>query len=201
MRQSASGQTSGRAGDSHDGSAEDAPHRLRGAGEGGAPAPAEPAFSRKKNPWLFRAGLVLVITSIASGLATYAVLTGLTPIRPAHDVVVMMLRINGLLIAAMLAIVTWQIFGLWRARRRQVAGAGLHVRIVGLFSVVALFPAILLAVFASVSLDRGLDQWFSARTRSIIRDSVEVANAYLSEHGKIIRSDLVGGKEGVSYGV
>jgi two-component system, NtrC family, nitrogen regulation sensor histidine kinase NtrY len=162
------------------------------ADEGEQAQSPEPAFSRKKNPWLFRAGLVLVIVSIASGLATYAVLTGLTPIRPAHDVVVTMLRINGVLIAAMLLIVLWQLIGLWRARRRQVAGAGLHVRIVGLFSIVALFPAILLAVFASVSLDRGLDQWFSARTKSIIKDSVDVANAYLNEHGKIIRSDLVG---------
>ncbi len=161
----------------------------------GDAAPAqviEPVFSRKNNPWLFRAGLVLVIISIISGLTTYAVLTGLTPIRPAHDVVVMMLRINGVLIALMVAIVLWQIVGLWRARLRQVAGAGLHVRIVGLFSIVALFPAILLAVFASVSLDRGLDQWFSARTKAIIKDSVDVANAYLNEHGKIIRSDLVG---------
>jgi two-component system nitrogen regulation sensor histidine kinase NtrY len=161
-------------------------------GEGRAQAPAEPAFSRTKNPWLFRSGLILVIVSIASGLSTYAVLTGLTPIRPDHNVVVTMLRLNGLLIAAMIAIVAWQIFGLWRARRRQAAGAGLHVRIVSLFTGVALVPAILLAVFASVSLDRGLDQWFSARTKSIIKDSVEVANAYLNEHGKIIRSDLVG---------
>jgi two-component system, NtrC family, nitrogen regulation sensor histidine kinase NtrY len=149
-------------------------------------------FSRKSNPWLFRSGLVLVILSIIAGLTTYAVLTGLTSIRPTHEVVVTMLRLNGVLIAAMVAIVAWQIFGLWRARRRQAAGAGLHVRIVGLFSVVALFPAILLAVFASVSLDRGLDQWFSARTKAIIKDSVEVANAYLNEHGKIIRTDLVG---------
>jgi two-component system nitrogen regulation sensor histidine kinase NtrY len=149
-------------------------------------------FSRKSNPWLFRSGLVLVIISIIAGLTTYAVLTGLTPIRPTHEVVVTMLGINGVLIAAMLAIVTWQIIGLWRARRRQAAGAGLHVRIVGLFSVVALFPAILLAVFASVSLDRGLDQWFSARTKAIIKDSIDVANAYLNEHGKIIRTDLVG---------
>ena len=78
-------------------------------------------FSRKSNPWLFRSGLVLVIISIIAGLTTYAVLTGLTPIRPTHEVVVTMLGINGVLIAAMLAIVTWQIIGLWRARRRQAA--------------------------------------------------------------------------------
>jgi two-component system nitrogen regulation sensor histidine kinase NtrY len=161
-------------------------------GQGAHPPGIDDEAARKKNPWMFTAGLVLVIISIISGLTTYFILTGFTPIRPTHEVVVTMLRLNGVLIAAMLALVAWQVFGLWRARQRQVAGAGLHVRIVSLFSVVALFPALLLAVFASVSLDRGLDQWFSARTKAIIKDSVEVANAYLNEHGKIIRSDLVG---------
>src|SRR3546814_1092022 len=62
-------------------------------------------------------------------------------------------------------IIAWQVTGLWLARRRQVAGAQLHVRIVSLSSVIAVVPAILLATFASVSLDRGLDRWFSTRTK------------------------------------
>ncbi len=53
-----------------------------------------------------------------------------------------------------------------QARRRGRAGARLHVRIVGLFSVIAAAPAILVAVVASVTLDRGLDRLFSTRTRS-----------------------------------
>ncbi len=152
----------------------------------------EDSAQRRKGRRMFRAGLVIVILSIISGLATYFVLTGLTPISPTHDVVITVWLINGVLIVAMIAIVAWQLLGLWRARRRQAAGAGLHVRIVSLFSVVALFPAILLAVFASISLNRGLDQWFSERTKAIIRDSVDVANAYLEEHGKTIRADALG---------
>jgi two-component system nitrogen regulation sensor histidine kinase NtrY len=147
---------------------------------------------RRKGRRLFQAGLVIVILSLISGLMTYFVLTGLTPISPTSEVVQTVWLINGVLISAMIGIVAWQIIGLWRARQRQAAGAGLHVRIVGLFSVVALFPAILLAVFASESLDRGLDQWFSDRTKTIIRDSVDVANAYLEEHGKSIRADAIG---------
>ena len=91
----------------------------------------------------------------------------------------------------MIAIIAWQVTGLWTARRRQQAGARLHVRIVSLFSIIAVAPAILLAVFASVSLDRGLDQWFSKRTKSIVKNSVDVATAYLNEHGHVIRSDAV----------
>ena len=57
---------------------------------------------------------------------------------------------------------------------------------------IAVVPAILLAVFASVSLDRGLDHWFSVRTKSIIQNSIDVATAYLQEHGQVIRTDTLG---------
>ncbi len=109
----------------------------------------------------FTLGLIVMVLSLCSGLATYLILTGLTPILPTHQVVVGVLLINSLLVLAMVMIIAWQVSGLWLARRRQVAGAQLHVRIVSLFSVIAVLPAILLAVFASISLNRGLDHWFS----------------------------------------
>ena len=91
----------------------------------------------------------------------------------------------------MIVIIAWQVTGLWLARQRQVAGAQLHVRIVSLFSVIAVVPAIVLALFASISLNRGLDHWFSVRTKSIIQNSIDVATAYLQEHGQVIRADTV----------
>lgn len=136
-------------------------------------------------------GAGLVILSIVSALSTYFILTGLTPIVPTHRTVVTVLTINAVLALAMMALIAWQMAGLWIARRQQQAGARLHVRIVGLFSIIAVLPAILLAVFASVSLDRGLDQWFSSRTKSIVKNSVNVATAYLNEHGHVIRSDVI----------
>lgn len=137
-------------------------------------------------------GLIVMVLSLCSGAATYLILTGLTPIVPNHTVVVGVLLVNLLLVLAMIGTIAWQVSGLWLDRRRHVAGAQLHVRIVGLFSVIAVVPAILLAVFASVSLDRGLDHWFSFRTKSIIQNSIDVATAYLQEHGQVIRSDTVG---------
>ena len=139
----------------------------------------------------FTLGLITVVLSLCSGLATYLILTGLTPIVPTHLVVVGVLLINLVLVLAMIVIIAWQVTGLWLARQRQVAGAQLHVRIVSLFSVIAVVPAILLAIFASISLDRGLDHWFSVRTKSIIQNSIDVATAYLQEHGQVIRADTV----------
>jgi two-component system nitrogen regulation sensor histidine kinase NtrY len=151
---------------------------------------ASEPHSRRSLP--FTIGLITMVLSLCSGLATYLILTGLTPIVPNHTVVVGVLLINLLLVLAMLGTIAWQVSGLWLDKRRHVAGAQLHVRIVSLFSVIAVVPAILLAVFASVSLDRGLDHWFSFRTKSIIQNSIDVATAYLQEHGQVIRSDTVG---------
>ncbi|HKA99746.1 MAG TPA: PAS domain-containing sensor histidine kinase [Methyloceanibacter sp.] len=144
---------------------------------------------RRRPP--FAVGLITAVLSLCSGLATFLILTGLTPIKPTDNVVVGVLLINLLLVLAMLAIIAWQVTALWRARQRQAAGAQLHVRIVRLLSVIALVPAVLLAIFASISLGRGLDYWFSERTKLIIQNSIDVALAYVREHDQVIRADTV----------
>jgi len=50
---------------------------------------------------------------------------------------------------------------LWIDRRSGIAGARLHVRLVMLFSAIAVIPAILVAIFAVVTLDLGIEAWFS----------------------------------------
>jgi two-component system nitrogen regulation sensor histidine kinase NtrY len=139
----------------------------------------------------FWIGLVVMVLSLASGLATYLILTHLTPITPTGEIVLAVLLVNGTLILAMVAVIGWQMWGLWRAWRNKVAGSRLHIRIVALFSVIASLPAILLAIAATTSFARGLDAWFSSRPRQIIQNSVAVAQAYLQEHGQTIRNDIV----------
>ncbi|RDI56745.1 sensor histidine kinase NtrY-like [Microvirga subterranea] len=125
--------------------------------------------------WL---GPVAVLTALASALATFLVLSGATPILPTHDVVVWVFILNGILIALLIGIVAWQTKKLVRERRAGAAAAGLHVRIVGLFSLVAVLPAILVAVVATVTLERGLDPWFTSSIREIMTSTVEIAKSY-----------------------
>jgi two-component system nitrogen regulation sensor histidine kinase NtrY len=44
---------------------------------------------------------------------------------------------------------------------------------------------------ASITLDRGLDRLFSTRTKTVIENSMYVANAYLREHAQSIRGDIM----------
>lgn len=139
----------------------------------------------------FWVGLVVVVLSLVSAFATYLILTGLTPIVPSGGVVWSALFANVVLIAAMIVVLTWQVLELWRAWRAKSAGARLHIRIVALFSVVAALPALLLAAAATVTFSRSLDSWFSGRVRELIADSRGVAQAYVEEHGQVIRNDLL----------
>ena len=139
----------------------------------------------------FYIGLVVVVLSLVSATATYAVLTGLTPIAPKGEVVISTLFINVVLIVAMLGTIGWQATGLVKAWRDKVPGARLHVRIVVLFSVIAALPAILLAAAATTTFSRSLDGWFATKTREIINTSGEVARAYLDVHGQLINTDIL----------
>jgi two-component system, NtrC family, nitrogen regulation sensor histidine kinase NtrY len=138
-----------------------------------------------------RIGAGIVLLSLISAFATYLILTGLTPIPPRGDVVLIVLFVNVVLIIAMIALLTWQVVGLARAWRERIPGARLHIRIVALFSIIAALPTLLLAIGATVTFSRSLDSWFSTRTREIVSSSLDVAAAYLDEHGQVIRTDIV----------
>jgi len=136
-------------------------------------------------------GACAVGVALLSATATFLVLAGLTPIAPVHEVVVELLLGNVLTGLLLLGIIGREVWKVVQARRRGRAGSRLHVQIVGLFAVIAAVPTVLVSVVASTTLDRGLDRFFSTRTRAMIEQSMIVANAYVSEHAEAIRGDLL----------
>jgi two-component system nitrogen regulation sensor histidine kinase NtrY len=139
----------------------------------------------------FRIGLVLVCLSVVSGLATYLLLTGLTPFKPQALLVVSALLVNLVLVIAMMAVIAVQVAGLRRAWKQKVPGARLHARIVALFSVIAALPALLLAFAAHTTFSRALDSWFNRDTVAIVQETTNIGKAYLLEHGQGIRTDAI----------
>jgi two-component system nitrogen regulation sensor histidine kinase NtrY len=135
-------------------------------------------------------GPIAVVLALASAAVTFLVLAGLTPIAPTHQVVVTVLAIDALAALLLLAVIGREVWLIVQARRRGRAGARLHVRIIGLFSVVAAVPAILVAIVASITLDRALAPWFTSRIQTVIVNSQMVAQAYFNEHAASIRNEL-----------
>jgi two-component system, NtrC family, nitrogen regulation sensor histidine kinase NtrY len=152
------------------------------------PSLAEPKrFSLRRLLAPFAVGIALL-----SAFLTFVVLTGLTPIEPTRDVVQSFLLINAGTILLLVGIILREIFQMVQARRRGRAAARLHVQIVSLFSVIAVLPAVLVAVVANVTIERGLDRLFSGPTREVIQNSLIIARAYTYEHAQLIRGDILG---------
>jgi two-component system nitrogen regulation sensor histidine kinase NtrY len=139
------------------------------------PRPAIVEAGRRGPGWF---GPFAVLAALTSALATFLILAGLTPILPTHAVVVRVLVTNVVLVLLLVGIVAWQASTLFRERRAGAAGAGLHARIVGLFSLIAVLPTILVAVVATVTLDRGLEPWFTGSIKELMGNTVGIARAY-----------------------
>jgi two-component system nitrogen regulation sensor histidine kinase NtrY len=136
-------------------------------------------------------GLIAVGLALLSAVATFLVLANLTPILPTDEVVRALLLFNAFTVSFLIAVIARELWWVLQARRRGRAGSRLHIRIVALFSLIAAVPAILVAVVASVTLDRGLDRLFSRQTHALIENSLIVSEAYVREHAQIVRADTI----------
>jgi two-component system nitrogen regulation sensor histidine kinase NtrY len=98
------------------------------------------------------------------------------------------LLIDLIYIIALAALVIWTIGKAIAARRARSAGSKLHLRLSGIFTLVALAPTVLVAVFATLTVNFGMEAWFSNQVRSVVRNALETAEAYATEH----RGNIVG---------
>lgn len=95
---------------------------------------------------------------------------------------------NLLLIAGLAAVVGRRV--LLVVRNRRDAGARLHLRFVTLFSLVAVVPAILIALVFGVLVNRGVDQWFSQNVQAAVENGANIGRAYVRDVSQQVESDL-----------
>jgi len=141
----------------------------------------------------------LAATAVVSGIATAATMTGALAQNYDIGTVVALLYVDGILLLLLSVVIGRRMVQLWQERKRGEAGAGLHGRLVLLFSLVAVTPAILVAVFSALYLNFGLQAWFSERINTAINQSRTVANAYLVEHRNNIRADALAIANDLNY--
>jgi two-component system, NtrC family, nitrogen regulation sensor histidine kinase NtrY len=101
-----------------------------------------------------------------------------------------MILLAGFVYAIVVAtIVARGVVGILAARRRRSAGSTIHMRLTRAFSGIALIPTILVAIFATLSLNFGLEGWFSDRVRAVVNNSLAAAQAYEEEHRATLQAD------------
>ncbi len=88
-------------------------------------------------------------------------------------------------------LVLYRVIRMVAARRARSAGSRLHLRLTGVFALIALIPTVLVAVFAGLTVNVGLEGWFSDRVRSVVGASLSAAQAYETEHRDDLSRDAV----------
>jgi len=87
------------------------------------------------------------------------------------------------------SLVLARIISMVAARRARSAGSRLHLRLTGVFGLLALIPTVAVAVFAVLTINIGLEGWFSDRVRNVLGSSLAAAQSYEEEHRRDLARD------------
>ncbi|MGH1459683.1 MAG: ATP-binding protein [Paracoccaceae bacterium] len=131
-------------------------------------------------------GLVLLGPLLA--LATFLILGPLD--QAATSIGLRLILLADLVyVLAVAALVLQRVAQMVAARRAHSAGSRLHLRLTGVFVLMALIPTVTVAIFAMLTVNVGLEGWFSERVRQVVGSSLAAAQAYEDEHRRDLAQD------------
>jgi two-component system nitrogen regulation sensor histidine kinase NtrY len=119
-------------------------------------------------------GLVILLASILLFSVSILVNSG-KPGTFLSPPLIALLLIANLIPAIALMVLLSRRVAMARAEKGGLAGGRLHTRLVALFSVIAAVPTVMVAIFASLLFQSGLEFWFSDKARGMIENTVELA--------------------------
>jgi len=160
----------------------------------GTAKPRAPLLRRLPDMLLGRGvTLGLAVAALFLGIATFVLLSDGSPFGPTSPGQLAAIFLgNASVVLLLLASLAGRLVRVWAERRRGSAGSRLHTRLVLLFSVVAVVPAMLVAGFSITFFNLGIQAWFNDRVRTALEASLVASRAYLEEHQNAIRADALG---------
>ncbi len=134
------------------------------------------------------AAIGLVVLGPVLVLATFLVLGPLD--RTSSPFALRLVLLADLVYALVIsALVLMRIASMVAARRARSAGSRLHLRLTGVFALIALIPTVMVAIFAGLTINVGLEGWFSERVSSVVGASQSAAEAYQEDQRRDLTED------------
>ena len=119
-------------------------------------------------------------------LSVWLLRSGAEPGTVVRPPLIALLLIANLLPAIALMVLYSRRVAVRRAEQGGLGSGRLHVRLVALFSALAAVPTVLVAIFASLLFQSGLEFWFSNRARSMLENTVQIARgSYEAENDRV----------------
>lgn len=138
-----------------------------------------------------RFSIGLMSAAALAGAATFFAITNVSRFGITQETVLALIVVDLALVLLLGVTITWVLVRLWTQRRAGTVGARLHLKLVSLFALVAVVPAIIVVILAAMIFNTQVQAWFNERVRTAVENSVVVANSYLAEHKRVISADAV----------
>lgn len=136
--------------------------------------------------------VLLTLAVIAAGAATYiAYVDGQNPFGYGAPKIIALIAANLAFLLVLMFVIFRRVRALRAAVRQGSVGSRLQTRLVSIFTLVAILPTIIVALFSTLFFNFGIKSWFDDRVRIALEESVKVSEAYLSEHKDSIRNDAM----------
>ncbi len=135
-------------------------------------------------------GIVLGLATLASVVITYLTFSGLTPFGAERNTLLMLLGADLAIVLSVAAVIAWRLIRIWRAGRRGEVASKLHVRMVTLFSAVAIIPAIIVAIFSGVTTTISMNALLGEPVPTAMENSATMARYYVDQQVNLLKEDL-----------
>ncbi|GHF28223.1 PAS domain-containing sensor histidine kinase [Kordiimonas sediminis] len=137
--------------------------------------------------------VLVVVLAVVAAIATYITMSRKdAPFEVTSGRTMgVLLYVNFTLLLLLVALIGRWFARVWFDKRTRAAGSRLHRRVTGVFITIAIIPPIIMAVFSALFLEYGIQSWFSEKVRSVLNNSLEVAEGYMVEHRASIEQDML----------
>lgn len=134
---------------------------------------------------------ILILAALAA-TASYLVFFRADLLGKDTRLALILLNVDLILLLLFAVLVAARIVRVWNDRKRAGAPSRLHLNLVLLFSLLTITPAIVVTILSGIFFNVGVNGWFSQRVATALEESTAVAQAYLSEHKKVIGESVEG---------
>ena len=153
--------------------------------------PSTPLGRALQGPLRYAFGVGFVLAAAVTAITIFLTATapGSRTAAGPSGVTLGVLSLNLVLILGLAAGAGWralQLFG----RRAPDAGVRLHRRFVAMFSLAAMLPAVVVALFFGLLVTQGVDNWFSSRIRTVVENAAATSHAYMEEQSEFIETRM-----------
>ena len=140
---------------------------------------------------IFRLMPALFITAFFVMIATYISITRHVGTGTGDGITSALLIVLAILVFCLTLMILYRVLKLIYSLMIGSAGSLLQIKLVVVFSLIAVLPAAIVSLFSALFFNLGIESWFDERVGTALDESVRVAQTYLDEHKYTIRGDAI----------